>query len=122
MADATLFSLLDEVRGKTLQVLEGVSPQEARWAPAELQNTILWHAGHSGVVVEYTTMQALAKDPEIPDGWFELFSWQSRPATVPAERWPALEEVVAELKGAVSAATHLDRIAPPRAARCPRRA
>jgi hypothetical protein len=98
MPDQTLLVLLDEVRGKTLQVLEGVSPEHARWAPPGLQNTILWHAGHSYFVVEWLTMQSLGQEPSAPDGWFEMFSWESRPATVPADRWPALESVVRELQ------------------------
>jgi len=98
MADQTLLTLLDEVRGKTLQVLEGLSPEQARWAPAGLQNTILWHAGHSYIVVEWLTMQALGRAPQAPEGWFESFSWESRPATVPEGRWPTLESVVAQLQ------------------------
>jgi hypothetical protein len=98
MPDATLRVLLDEVRGKTLQVLEGVSPAESRWAPPGLQNTILWHAGHSLIVVEWLSLTSLARAPEAPDGWFEIFSWESRPAEVPADRWPALGIVIAQLQ------------------------
>jgi hypothetical protein len=98
MADATLLALLDEVREKTLSVLEGVAPAHARWAPPGLQNTILWHAGHSYVVVEHLTLEPLGRKPEVPAGWFEIFSWESRPAQVPADRWPALQDVVAQLR------------------------
>jgi hypothetical protein len=98
MADETLVMLLDEIRGKTLQVLEGVTAAEARWAPPGLQNTILWHAGHSQVVVETLTLGALGERPEIPLEWFGMFSWESRPALVPPDAWPTLEDVVAELR------------------------
>jgi hypothetical protein len=126
MADETLVLLLDEVRGKTLQVLEGVSATEARWAPPGLQNTILWHAGHSQVVVETLTMGALGQRPEIPLEWFGMFSWESRPAQVPPEAWPALEDVVAELRAqhrrlhSVIAGLASDRLAAP-SARSPER-
>ncbi len=97
MADSTLLLLLDEVRGKTIRVVEGVTHEEARWAPEGLQNTILWHCGHCYVVVESLTMRPLGRPPEIPDGWFEMFSWESRPERVPTDRWPDLSEVLTQL-------------------------
>lgn len=97
MPDPTLLLLLDEVRGKTLRALEGVGEERARWAPPGLQNSILWHAGHSYIVVEWLTMGALDRPARAPDGWFETFSWESRPAEVPEDRWPSLAEVIARL-------------------------
>jgi hypothetical protein len=98
MADETLLMLFDEVRGKTLRLLEGVTENQARWAPAGLANHILWHAGHIYVVVEALTVVALGKTLELPAGWHVMFSWESRPADVPGERWPALIEVVEALR------------------------
>jgi hypothetical protein len=98
MADQSLLMLLDEVRGKTLQVLEGASASAVRWAPPGLQNTILWHAGHSYVVVEWLAMTALGQSPVAPEGWFDIFSWESRPSEVPSHKWPTLAAVVAELE------------------------
>jgi hypothetical protein len=94
MPDTALLLLLDEVRGKTLRILEAVPARFARWAPPGLQNTILWHAGHAYVVVEALVMGALGRSAAIPDGWFSLFSWDSQPAAVPPERWPGLPEIV----------------------------
>ena len=97
MSDASLLMLLDEVRGKTLRVLNGVSARQAMWTPAGLQNSILWHAGHCYIVVEWLTMQAIGQQPIARDGWFEMFSWQSEPAKVLRDNWPELEEVAREL-------------------------
>jgi hypothetical protein len=97
MSDQSLLLLLDEVRGKTLRRLQGVTEKEARWSPPGLHNHILWHAGHSYVLVDSLTMQAIGEQPQIPDGWFEMFSWESEPARVAADRWPLLSQVVAEL-------------------------
>jgi hypothetical protein len=97
MPDESLVLLLDEVRGKTLRLLDSVSEENARWAPPGLQNTILWHAGHAYVLLEWLTMKALGRAPHIPEGWFQLFSWDSDPADVPADRWPELAEVIARL-------------------------
>ena len=98
MPDTSLLLLLDEVRGKTLRLLQVVEPPLDRWAPPGLHNTILWHAGHAYVLTEWLTMRALGQPPQIPEGWFEMFSWESRPAEVPAERWPPLNEVYRHLE------------------------
>lgn len=98
MADQTLLLLLDEVRGKTLHLLEGIPDRLARWAPSGLHNSILWHAGHSYILLEWFTAQALDEEPAAPEGWFEIFSWQSQPAEVPDHRWPPLAEVARQLQ------------------------
>jgi DinB superfamily len=96
MADETLLLLAKDVRGKTLRILEGVSEQQARYAPPGLNNSILWHAGHSLVVVEHLgVMAATGKPAGYPQEWFDKFSWKSTPATV--KQWPTLEEVKGKL-------------------------
>ncbi len=97
MPDQSLLLLLDEVRGKTLRLLHAVTDQEAHWPPPELHNHILWHAGHSFVLVESLAMEAIGHQPEIPEGWFEMFSWKSDPVRVAPDRWPPLAQVVAQL-------------------------
>ncbi len=98
MADHSLLTLFDEVRGKTLEVLDGVTGCQAGWSPPGLQNSILWHAAHCCVVVESLIARALDGEPRMPPGWFEMFSWKARPSDSPADRWPSLEEVVTELR------------------------
>ncbi len=119
MPDETLLVLLDEVRGKTLRYLQGVSDEQARWCPPGLQNTILWHAGHSYFLAEWLTIKALDHKPEVSKGWYQMFSWESRPDSVPADRWPRLDVVVGRLtdqhrrlRQAIGAATE-DRLAAP---------
>jgi len=98
MSDKCLLLLLDEVRAKTLRILKSVPAEHARWAPPGLQNTILWHAGHAYVLVEWVTMKSLRLSPQFPDGWYDMFSWESRPALVPADRWPQPSEVIHNLE------------------------
>jgi hypothetical protein len=97
MSDQSLLLLLDEVRGKTLRLLHGLSEEEAQWAPPRLHNHILWHAGHSYVLVESLVMEARDDRPQIPDGWFDMFSWWSDPHRIVSDRWPPLAKVVAQL-------------------------
>jgi DinB superfamily len=94
MPDKCLVLLLDEVRAKTLRILKSVPAEHTRWAPAGLQNTILWHAGHAYVLVEWVTMKSLRLTPQIPKGWYDMFSWESHPAQIPANRFPELSEVI----------------------------
>ena len=97
MADQTLLVLLDEVRGKTLRFLQGITDEQSRWSPRGLQNTILWHAGHCYVLAEWLALKRLGHEPRAPEGWYDLFSWESRPAAVPAGRWPRLDAVEGQL-------------------------
>ena len=97
MADETLLLLAKEVRGKTLRLLEGVDDRQALFAAPGLNNSILWQGGHALIVVEHLGVSpATGKPPAYPAGWFEKFSWQSKPATVTS--WPEAEEVRGALR------------------------
>jgi hypothetical protein len=96
MADQTLMLLAAEVRAKTLKLLKGVSDAESLFHAPQLDNPILWHAGHALIVVEHLGVAAATKaQPIYPAGWFEMFSWTSKPATV--TKWPSVEEVAGKL-------------------------
>jgi hypothetical protein len=96
MADESLLLLANEVRSKTMRLLEGVDERTARFVPQGLSNTILWHAGHIYTVNELLGVTAATGQPPVmPDQWFESFSWKSTPAAV--TKWPTLEEVVGKL-------------------------
>ena len=100
MIDPTLLEIVKEVRWKTLKLLETVSESQALFVPAGLANHILWHAGHSLVVVEGLACNSLAgttlgQAPPFPRDWIDLFRGGSNPAEVTT--WPALSEVVAAL-------------------------
>src|SRR5436309_1753759 len=97
MADETLLLLTNEIRNKTLKLLDGLTDEQARFAAPGLNNSILWHAGHALMVVEHLGVSpASGKPPAYPEGWFEKFSWKSDPATV--SQWPAIAEVSARLR------------------------
>ncbi len=93
MPDKTLIMLLDDVRQKTLNELKGLDETHARWAPPGLQNSCLWHGGHAYFVTEFLTMKAIGKEPQLPEGWLKMFSWESNPAHTHPESWPSLDEI-----------------------------
>jgi hypothetical protein len=107
MTDATLIDLFAEIRGALLRTLSRVDERGALWTPAGLSNHAVWHAGHAYVVVECLTAGALGREAVVPTGWFELFSWESRPGTIPAERFPPLATVVRELESQFSRLSEL---------------
>jgi hypothetical protein len=123
MADETLLTLAGEVRGKTLRLLDGVPEDVARFTGG-LSNSVLWHAGHALMLVEHLCLMPAtgAAAPQYPGGWFKMFAWQSRPATIPPDAWPPLAEVVerlreqlGRLRAAISALSpqQLDRVVDP---------
>jgi hypothetical protein len=94
----TLLTLADEVRGKTLRLLDGVPPGLVHFT-AGLSNSTLWHAGHALMLVEHLCiMPATGGAPQYPAGWYEMFAWQSRPAAVAPGAWPPMSEVVERLR------------------------
>jgi hypothetical protein len=100
MPDETLLTMANEIRGKTLRLLDGV-PEDAARFTAGLNNSILWHAGHALMLVEHMCLMPAtgAREPQYPKGWYEMFAWQSRPATVPPGAWPTLADMVSRLRG-----------------------
>ena len=124
MPDPTLLTLADEVRGKTLRLLDGVPADLARFTTAGLSNSTLWHAGHALMLVEHLCIiPATGGQPQYPAGWFEMFGWGSVPAAVPPDAWPPLADVVGRLReqltrlrAAIDALTpqQLDRVTDPR--------
>lgn len=119
MSDRSLLLLLDEVRGKTLRLLQDVTDQDARWTPPGLSNHLLWHGGHAYVLLEWLAMHAVGELPHIPHRWMEMFGWESHPASVPVSEWPPVSRVAEELKRQHARVRHLigdlteDRLASP---------
>ena len=99
MPDESLLTFADEVRGKTLRLLDGVPPELARFTGPGLSNSTLWHAGHALVLVEHLCiLPATGVLPQYPPGWSQLFDWSSRPASMPTRAWPDLSDVVTHLR------------------------
>lgn len=93
----TLLTLANEVRNKTLWLLEGINDEMAHFAAPGLANSFLWHSGHVLVVVEHLAVApATGQVPQLPEGWFEIFSWESKPLTV--KQWPAIAEIQVTLR------------------------
>jgi hypothetical protein len=96
MADESMKFLAGDVRTRTLRLLEGLTDEQARFAPRGLNNSILWNAGHAYIVIEHLALApATGAAPDDPPGWFETFGWKSNPANV--TDWPSVGDVAERL-------------------------
>ena len=94
--DESLLMLAQDVRNKTLKLLDGMTDQQVGYVAPGLTNSILWHAGHVFILVEHLVIIPItAQEPAYPMGWFQMFGWKSKPELV--QQWPRLEEVVSQL-------------------------
>lgn len=87
-----LQGLAEEVRSKTIQLLDDAGTEELMWTPPGISNHILWQAGHVVWVQDLLCIEAITGRSELPAGWYETFSKFCRP---PAETtvWPTRDEV-----------------------------
>ncbi|MBV7330708.1 DinB family protein [Chloroflexi bacterium TSY] len=95
--DESLMTLFDKARTTTLSVVRDVSEEQARWLPDGEVNHILWHAGHIFVLLERCVFAATVGSdempPSIPEGWWPLFGWNSKPWEFAADAWPSIASV-----------------------------
>jgi hypothetical protein len=97
MPNETLKLLAREVRGKTFKILDGVTEEQARFIPPGLNNSIVWHAGHSLWVVEILSIAAATgRAASLPDGWTDLFNSKSRPTR--DTKFPPLSQIIEALR------------------------
>jgi len=97
MPNETLKLLAREVRGKTFRILDGVSDEQAHFVPQGLNNSIIWHAGHSLWVVEVLSLAAATgQSAQLPSGWVELFNSKSKPTR--ETKFPPLAQVIEALR------------------------
>lgn len=93
---AVLFELLDQVRGHTIKLLEGVEASALLWAPAGTANHILWHAGHAVWLQDVLGVQLMTGRCELPEGWPERFGAQCNPVSETKD-WPSRQVVLDSL-------------------------
>lgn len=91
-----LLEFARDIRNYTIKLLEISNDEEVLFAPAGTANHMLWHAGHAVAVAHRLALAALTGERPLPDGFFETFGWNSRPAET--TRWPARTEILAALK------------------------
>lgn len=113
--DEALRMLVTQVRGATLDLVEGVPENWLTWAPDGTSNHLLWHAGHALWVQDVLTLKPLNGVSALPSGWETTFGEGCRPPSETND-WPTRTEMAgllrSQLDGVVEAlATHAERLA-----------
>src|SRR5438874_13678864 len=97
MPNETLKLLAREVRGKTFRILDGVTEEQARFVPPGLNNSIVWHAGHSLWGVEILSIAAATGQPaQLPSGWVEHSDSKRTPTR--ETKFPPLPQILEALR------------------------
>ena len=95
--DESLMIILNKARKATLSIVRDVAEEQARGLPDGEVNHILWHAGHIFVLLERCVFAATVGSDDmpssIPEGWWPLFGWNSKPQEVASDAWPSMASV-----------------------------
>ncbi|MCD7034375.1 DinB family protein [Metabacillus sp. GX 13764] len=94
-----LFDQQSFIREQTLKLADSVSEELADQIPDGFRNSIRWNLGHIYVVWERHAFQYIGEPLEVPDGYRELFEYNTTPLTQPADiPVPSLEEIKGYLR------------------------
>jgi hypothetical protein len=103
MSQAAAIQLLaEEVRTKTIRLLEDTPERAMLWAPAGTSNHILWHAGHALWLGDVTCLEPLLGQSKLPGAWADSFGAKCRPVSQ-TKTWPAKALVVSALRAQLRA-------------------
>jgi hypothetical protein len=96
--ERTVFKQLELNRSRTLELLAGVTEEQAMVIPNGFNNNILWNAGHILIIQERLALRLIGEPLELSDERWSLFlngtkpsEWQATPASL-AEISKLLEE------------------------------
>jgi hypothetical protein len=92
-----LQQLANEVRPKTIHILEQTADQELCWAPATTSNHILWHAGHALWLGDVLCLEPITSKSGLPPGWADMFGANCKPVAQ-NKYWPAKAQVLSLLR------------------------
>jgi hypothetical protein len=93
-----ILTLMDEVRTKTVRLLEATPDDQLLWSPPGTQNHVTWHAGHAVWLADALCVKPITGRSELPGGWAQLFGQDGTPPKV-TRSWPDKAELVRQLVG-----------------------
>lgn len=91
-----LLVMFEEVRSKTLRLLEQTPNEWLLWSPPGTQNHICWHVGHILWLGDVLTVLPITGKSELPAGWEMTFGQHGLPPAQTRD-WPAKSELLARL-------------------------
>lgn len=78
--DSFIFSLIEQNRNQTLNVVSQVTEQQADVIPVGFNNNIRWHLGHILTIHERLAFRLIGEPLDLPDELMNLFLNGTRPA------------------------------------------
>jgi hypothetical protein len=91
-----LIELTKQVRGSTVQLLEGVPEDWLLWAPPTTSNHVTWHTGHSVWLQDCLCVEPLSGCSDLPSGWSKKYGMNCHPVAETHD-WPELAELLHHL-------------------------
>jgi hypothetical protein len=91
-----LIELAKQVRGSTMQLLEGVPEDWLLWAPPGTSNHITWHVGHSIWLQDCLCVEPISGCSDLPPGWSEIFGMNCQ-SVAETRDWPDRTELIYHL-------------------------
>jgi hypothetical protein len=95
-ASSALLILLDEIRKKTLMILDAAPEDALLFAPKGTQNHIAWHAGHVLWIGDVLTIEPTTGKRELPLEWETKFGMNCTPPSQTKD-WPPKISLLAML-------------------------
>ena len=89
----TLITLVRDVRGRTLSILERGHPEWMTRIVTGTANHMIWHAGHALWVQDVICIEPLTGKSQLPEVWTKRFGQHSQPAKDTGP-WPARETMM----------------------------
>jgi hypothetical protein len=99
---AVLQNLANDVRNKTIHLLETTSDDLLLWAPPGTSNHILWHAGHAIWLADALCLEPILGRSMLPAAWPASFGANCRPVKQ-TPTWPAKAQVLSSLRAQLRA-------------------
>ena len=95
-AARVILTLVDEVRPKTIRLLEATPDDALLWAPPGTQNHVTWHAGHAVWLADVLCVVPVTGHSELPADWSLTFGQDGAPPRM-TKSWPPKGELVEHL-------------------------
>src|SRR5687768_2767810 len=91
-----ILTLVDEVRPKTIRLLEMTPEHHLLWAPPGTSNHITWHAGHAVWLADVLCVAPITGRGELPAEWAMTFGQDGLPPAM-TKSWPGKAELARQL-------------------------
>lgn len=98
MNNSLLFQQVNDVRQRTMNLIEGLSDSDLETVPDGFRNNLKWHLGHLFTTQETLLFKLTGENGKLPEHYGELFSNGTSPLTWGEKEVPDTSEIIELLK------------------------